>query len=162
MGTALSCFPTERKNKDAIRLANASDREMMRDATLQFINCSVRAWGADGTATAAEAMLVHPKLLCLAGRDVQFYHAYQCVCARGTICKDDLFRIHGSSIIGRIIDFWQDYGSCTGIVAQLWILEPCEGSVHYNSPGAVKDFVALPRIGDALFHYIRDNVIIAI
>ena len=43
----LSCFPTERKNKDALDIANATDREMEKTAVIKFLHQTVAHWGAD-------------------------------------------------------------------------------------------------------------------
>ena len=162
MVTSLSCFPTERKNKDAIRLANASDREMQRDAVMKFISSSVHAW-SDGIATAQEAMLVKPRLLNMIGGDVSFYHAYQCVCPIGCLFKNDVCKVHGCAGIARMINFFQEDGACKDIVAQVWYHEqrPSEGPIHYYVGGPIKQFVPVRLLGDALIYYVKENVIVA-
>lgn len=47
MMQCLSCFPTERKNKDALDLANANDRKVEKTAVIKFLHQTLEHWYVD-------------------------------------------------------------------------------------------------------------------
>ena len=155
MGACVSCFPTERKNKDALQLANASDREMQRDATLRFIHRSSNAWGPGGLACTEEAMLVDAKMLSTG--EHSFSHSNKCVCPTGTLQKGDFVFVAGG--IASIVDF---YGASNNeIVARVKCHSKSSGTVHYHTDGR-DAFCAVQDLGDACFYYKSVETIVAV
>ena len=106
MGSCLSCFPTERKNKDALAVSTASDRHMARTATINFLHKTLAHWAGNEHGCLAH-YLVSPKLLMLAGVEMQFALAATLPC--GEVHKGDLVLFRDGDL-GKVLGFWARKG----------------------------------------------------
>ena len=101
---AVSCFVTERKNKDVKAVAESVSRHLERTATCSFLQNTVAHWRDN-----SEACL--PAYLCRATRvtiksDTDLWRAKQAVLPCGTVFRRDFIVLDDGSV-GLTIDFFR-------------------------------------------------------
>ena len=108
----ISCFPTERKNKDALDISNATDRNMEKTAVIKFLHMTIKHWAVD---LCQESYMIEPRSSSLGGTNV--VTSRQATLKGGEINSGDLVALIDGRI-GQVVSFY----SCDGddmIYAQL-------------------------------------------
>lgn len=99
----LSCFVTERKNKDAIAVSVASDRHMEKTSVISFLHKSLSHWEQHIT-SCTEMYLCNARTVCLNGQQMESAKKATLPCG-DLFCSDMVLLFDGS--IGKITSFWQ-------------------------------------------------------
>lgn len=118
MGRCVSCFPGERRNKDALSVANASDRSIADAAVMNFLHKSVLFWEDTEHAAKPRYMLSPSGETLQGGRMVR--QSKELVLECGHMYANDMVYLKDGSIC-RVIDFWE-------IDSELF----CKGNVHVH------------------------------
>ena len=100
----ISCFVTERKNKDAIAVSVTTDRALEKSATISFLNRTIKHWSNNLEAT-QESYLLKPRAIMLHGQWVD--HSTSAVLPCGELHQRQMVALRNGDI-GAIVDFWQD------------------------------------------------------
>ena len=116
LGRCISCFPGERRNKDALSVTNATDRSMENAAVKNFLHKTVLFW-EDQEHCAKPRHMISPSGETLFG-DRLVRQSTQLIMECGHIWAKDMVYLKDGSIC-RVIDFWE-------IDNELF----CKGSVH--------------------------------
>jgi len=106
MGGCISCFPGERKNKDALALSVASDKIIEKSATWSFLHRTVSHWHGNDNAC-LEYYLNDARRVSMQGEklDVALSATLKC----GIVHANDMvYLVDGS--IGKVCQFWQSHG----------------------------------------------------
>ena len=103
MGTCLSCFPGERKNKDAKALAIATDRKIERTATISFLHRTITHWSDNANACRPVYLHCARKLMT---HGEYFFTSKIATLPCGELHAKDMV-LMSDGCIGRVIDFWQ-------------------------------------------------------
>ena len=99
----LSCFPTERKNKDALELSNATDRTVEKTSVINFLQQTLSHWAKNG----CQESYLHgnPRSYALGG-GVTLFQSSGATCQGGEIKSGDMVSFSDGSI-GKVISFSQ-------------------------------------------------------
>ena len=99
----LSCFPTERKNKDALAVAVATDKSIEKTAVISFLHRTLAHWG--DTQCCEEMYLHKPRALMLHGQTV--YNSQSATLRIGDVYVGDVVLLLDGSI-GKVISLWRN------------------------------------------------------
>ena len=99
----ISCFPTERKNKDALAVSVATDFHIERSSTIAFLHRTISHWCGNTTACKS-AYLLAVRNIDVRG-EAMSYSTSACLPCGDVFARDMVLLINGS--IGRVVDFWQ-------------------------------------------------------
>jgi hypothetical protein len=145
MECCLSCFPTERKNKDAKHAANASDKDMERTATIAFLNKAIEYW--DGNDAACQASSLHGPvqklMMFLHDRSIMpeaFSRSAAATLPCGEAFPSDMMLLQDGSL-GQVIDFWgRDDNNPADIVVGCNIHRRMAGPLLFEGRSYQEDF----------------------
>lgn len=156
LGSSIGCFPTERKNKDAIAVSEASDKNLAKTSVVKFLQRTLRHWEKHVNCC-TEQFLTRPRTSIIDGQRVQSSTAGTFRC--GDICKDDMvFLMDGS--LGKVVSLW---ALDETIMLRLEIHRACiESRLHFELNPSHESFVDSRLVVEPVFWYPKHDAIIAI
>ena len=139
----ISCFVTERKNKDAIAVSVATDKAFEKSATISFLHRTIKHWSNNLEAT-QESYLLKPRAIMLHGQWVD--HSTSAVLPCGELHQRQMVALRNGDI-GAIVDFWQDAAKQIAVQIEVHMRVPNEqiyfelepSSVVFLSSGAINE-----------------------
>ena len=105
MGSCVSCFPTERKHKDVLAVANATDRDIEKTASIAFLHRTIYHWH-DNADACKPCFLRQGRDTILPGFSSPMKAAMVACLHIGDVHHGDMV-ILTSGDLGSIIDFWE-------------------------------------------------------
>ena len=102
-GSAINCYVTERKNKDALAVSVATDKNVERSAIISFLHRTIATW--------RENHNVCQPMYLRGGHDVNVgdgaasYSKSACLPCGDIVANDMVLLVNGS--IGMVMDFWK-------------------------------------------------------
>lgn len=105
----LSCFPAERKNKDAIAVSNASTTHIEKASVIAFLHRTIDYW--NDSKACHEIYLNNPRAVALHGQRLSKAASATLTCGEVHI-NDMVFLFDGS--IGKVRSFYQ-HGDCLSV-----------------------------------------------
>ena len=154
--SCLSCFPTERKNKDAIAVSIANDKGMERTSVAKFLHRTLKHWEQHMNCC-TEQFLINPRVSSISGQRVL-------ISTSGTFrCSD----IHTNDIVllvdgslGKVVSL------CTGcdetIILGVEIHRKCaDARLQYELNPYQVDFIDARQVVEPVFWYSGVDAIIA-
>jgi hypothetical protein len=145
VGKCVSCFPGERRNKDAISVANASDRSLENTAVRNFLHKSVLYWEENGHAALPRHMFSPSDMIFSDGRT--FRKSTHIVAECGHIHANDMVYLKNGNICN-VIEFWE-------IDDEIFCKALMHDHVHslYFAIDAYISFVSLDAVVEPIFWY---------
>ena len=112
-GACISCFVTERKNKDALAVSVATDRTVERSSIISFLHKTISHWSAN-VVDVKHFYLRGGHELVLNGEPLSRSTSATLTC--GTISHGDVVLLSNGNV-GRIMEFWQRRSDGSGSVS---------------------------------------------
>jgi hypothetical protein len=153
IGQCISCFPLERKNKDALAVAVATDMRIERTSVISFLHKTLASW--NDPSRCQEMFLhsprMHPK--------AQIWHSHSATLPCGEVRAHDMVRMVDGSI-GKVASFWQ--AECEGaIIVAAHIHLPLATKCLYSLTSSSLEFVHAREILEPMCWYARSDAIFA-
>ena len=101
---ALSCFVTERKNKDAKAVASSVSRHLERTATMSFLQNTFTHW-RDNMEACLPSYLRRATDVTVPGADCTLSRSTEAILPCGDIFEGDVVLLNDGSI-AKVVDFW--------------------------------------------------------
>ena len=146
----VSCFATERKNKEAIEISNASDAKIERTATIAFLNRTINNW------TANVNMCKHAYLH--GGGTVVQKRATSVCLPCGDVRRNDMVLLLNGAL-GKVVDFWH-MSSDDSMVVRVHVHKHLE-SVYFASLPCAVIFASIDDIVEPVAFHDSSNRIVA-
>ena len=101
VGHFATCFPTERKNKDALSVCSATDKTIEKSSVTKFLNQTLSTW--ESNANLCQPNYLHnPSVFVLGNSKVRKSTSATLVC--GEAFKDDVVALRSGGV-GRVVEF---------------------------------------------------------
>ena len=152
----LSCFPTERKNKDAIAVSVAKDKHMEKTSVVSFLHRTLSHWEQHAT-SCTEIYLINPRAVCVHGEKISTSKSASLPC--GELHVGDMVVLFDGSI-GKVLSFWQQADSFyVGVEVHRKI---ADAKMLYELMVHDVNFIDARMIVEPVFWYATANAILAI
>ena len=152
----LSCFPMERKNKDAIAVSVATDVNVEKTSVISFLHRTLAFWVSPSACE--ERRLLAPRNVCINGMSVTHSRTASLTC--GDVSTGDMVALLDGSI-GRVISFWQNCNSIISAGLQLHMQLP-NTQMLYQLQSHDVAFVDVRSIVEPIFWYAKSNSIFVV
>ena len=156
LGKSISCFPGERKNKDALALSVACDRNIERSSTIAFLHRTITHWS--GNSDGCSKRYMHSTRFMMVQGD-KIGSATSATTECGDLYANDMvYLVDGS--IASIIDFWQHDGQ-SEIFVRMKVHQPIphtEVQFHLDTQDA---FQSVNTIVEAVAWYRAPSHVVA-
>ena len=155
VGSALSCFPTERKNKDALAVSVATDHTIARSSIIAFLHRTIKHWR---TAEAA-CKRIHPYSgrLVMQGGEAMVHCTSACLHCGDVHKRDMVLLLDGS--LGVVFEFWQRVAD-KEMVVRLHVHKSLGGIRFAPRPDA-DVFVSVDEVVEPVGFYTASDHIVA-
>ena len=157
LGGCYSCFPTERKNKDAIAVSVATDRKVERTSTIAFLQRTAAHFvGNDDACTAAH---LH-SIVQLSMGGTLFCRSVFATLPCGDVHVNDMLLIVDGSL-GKVIDFWQRDGDADVVVRMDMHSQTGNDKLSFASASHAQVFESMSRICEPVAWHATSSKIVA-
>jgi len=109
IGSCLSCFPTERKNKDALAVSESKDTDIERTATIRFLHQTISRW-CSNTNACKSAYLHNGVTMSTPSTSIPMTGSMVACLPCGDVHAGDAVHLVNGQL-AFIIDFWEFNGS---------------------------------------------------
>jgi len=156
-GSCLSCFPTERKNKDALAVSTATDTDIERTSTIKFLHQTISRW-CSTTNACKPAYLHNGVTMSTPSTSIPMTGSMTACLPCGDVHAGDVVHLVNGKIAS-IIDFWECNGS---IYVRASVHNPIRG-MHFEPHPCfeVVDDVAI-IVEPLAFYKTNDKLVAAI
>ena len=147
MGKAVGCYVTERKNKEAIDVADGIQRHIERTATCTFLQRSLRRWHDRPEI----CMPVYLQRARFADNKKDLLISDEALLPCGTVYSNDLV-LTQSNHVAKVLHFWQKDGH-NELYAELLLYVPVAGMPLRWSKAEHIDFADASSVVEAVSYY---------
>jgi hypothetical protein len=151
----LSCFPGERKNKDALAVAVLKDRAIERSSTIAFLHQTISHW-ADNEFACSKYFLINPQMRLVDGMQVKTSIAANL--PSGDVRAGEMVVLVDASI-AKVVCFWERNNT---FLVQLAIHRKMSIPLHFEVDAHAIMFQSVDDIVEPVTWYAGPSSIVAI